>query len=187
MSKVAIGYLRVIGYLLLGYFLDLPSSDEIKFYISDLYHGSHIPDARNSLSVQITMLVILELASFYVIQTVVYIFIGNALQGYNTSPCNFIKHVIAALRKMNNDKYFWTSDSSNSDYKNIDALLRYRDNKMALMNNDQAAELMKRTSHIDMLRNSSDLPQSKKALSYLNNKIALMDNEGALKYIQNDH
>ena len=185
MNKVIIGYFRVICFLILPHFVDFPSSYEVKLYLSDLIHGSYTPELRNSAAVSIAFVVIYGICSFYILQTVMYLFIGGPLQERNTGIWNFLRHVCIAFKEMRNDKYFWTSDSDSSNFRNIDELLSYRDNKMAFMNNHDAAKLLKKTSHIDALRNSSDLKQSKKVLSYLNNKVALMDNKSALEYIQN--
>lgn len=185
MNKVATGYIRVIIYLTACYFFDIPSIYEVKLYITDLYYGEYSQEYRDSGLVHFSMFLILSVLSFYIIQTIIYIFVGHALQNRNTSPFNLLRHVWKAILQIKSDKYFWTSDSTSCNFRNIDELLSYRDNKMAMMSNADAAVILKKTSHIDTLRGSADLPQSKKVLSYLNNKVALMDNESALKYIQN--
>ena len=185
MSKTSIGIIRLVAWLVVAYTVGLPSSFDLKVMLADMFHGDHTAELRNTASVSITMFVILALCSFYIFQTVLYIFIGGALQDRNTSPINFIRHVIRALRENASDGYFWTSSSSSENtLSRVEQLLSYRDNKMALMPNADAAELMAKTSHVDMLLANPDLKQSKKALGYINNKIALMDNKSALEYIQ---
>tara|TARA_B100000508_G_scaffold138385_1_gene134321 strand:+ start:4888 stop:5454 length:567 start_codon:yes stop_codon:yes gene_type:complete len=186
MNKVLIGYFRVLLFFLIPIWIDIPSSFEIKLYLSDLIHGGHTPEMRNSPSVKTILFLTYGLGSFYILQTVIYIFVGGPLQERNTSLWNFLRLVWDAVKEIRSDKHFWSSaNDSNSNFRNIDQVLSYRDNKMAFMSNAQAAELLKKTSHIDTLRNSAELKQSRKVLSYLNNKVALMDNESALDYIQN--
>lgn len=188
MNKILIGYFRVLLFLVLPIWIDIPSNFEVKLYFSDLIHGGHTPELRNSTSVKMILFFIYGLGSFYILQTVMYIFLGGPLQDRNTGIWNFLRHVWRSVKEIRGDKHFWTSDNdSNSNFRNIDQVLSYRDNKMAFMSNADAAELLKKTSHIDTLRNSSELRQSRKVLSYLNNKVALMDNERALDYIQNDY
>lgn len=186
MDKQVIGFFRIVLFFVLFGALGVPSDPfEYKLMISDLIHGGHSAELRNSTSVSIIMAISLGVISFYIIQSLAYIFVGSALNGRNTSIFNFFRHVFKSLGEMRNDPHFWTSDSASGGSNSLDKVMSYRDNKMAMMNNADAAELMKKTSHIDAARANPDLPQSKKVLSYLNNKVALMDNKSALEYLQN--
>jgi len=184
--KQLIGIFRIIIALVLVYAFDIPlfDVDALKFWVSDMIHGSHSSDFRNTTSVSLTMLVILSTAVFYTIQSFVYIFLGDALEGKKTGLFRFVGLVLSGLRECANDRGFWTTDSGASDLSRINDLMTYRDNKMALMNNKDAAEFMSGTGHVEHMMNRPDLKQSRKALSYLNNKIAFMDNESALNFIK---
>lgn len=188
MDKQIIGIFRITLILVLVYYFKLPvmDPDEIKFYVSDLIHDGHNSEQRNSTSVSIIMFFILGIMSFYIFQTLFYIFIGGALQNRNTSIFNFVRHMYKAFKEIRSDKYFWTNSEQLSDTSRIDELLTYRDNKMAFMTNKQASKLLKKTSHVDAMKNNPELTQSQKTLSYINNKIAFMDNKSALEWIQND-
>lgn len=183
--KQLIGIFRVAIYLILVFTTDISLDPlDLKFWISDIIHGSHATEFRDSLSVNFILFPILAIISFYIIQTILYIFIGNALDGKNTNPLRFLGYVVSGLRDCVNDTNFWTSSSDSGDLNNIERVLSYRDNKMALMDNRSAAEYMQGTGHVDLMISRPDLVQSRKTLSYMNNKIALMDNETALNYIK---
>lgn len=184
--KQLIGLFRVTVYLILVFTtnISLDVVMDFKFWVSDMIHGSLAAEFRNSMSVTFVMIPILALASFYIIQTILYVFIGNALAGKNTSPLRFLRLAISGLRECANDPDFWISNSGSGDLNNIERVLSYRDNKMALMDNKAATEYMSGTGHVDFMMSRPDLKQSRKALSYMNNKIALMDNETAVKYIK---
>jgi len=183
--KQLIGIFRIAIYLVLIFTTDISLDPmHLKFWISDMIHGSHAIEFRDSLSVSLVMGPILLIGAFYIIQTIMYIFIGNALEGKNTSPLRFLGILIKDLREVARDPNFWTSDSGSGDLNNIERVLSYRDNKMACMDNKSASEYMSGTGHVDFMLNRPDLKQSRKTLGYMNNKIALMDNETALNYIR---
>lgn len=167
------------------YVLDLNfSNQEYEFWLYDLFYGSHTFELRKAGSGLVTFIGLISygLASFYIIQTLIYLWIGPALEGKNTGVLRFFKYVIIGLRDCANES--WTSGTSDSNLSNIENILKYRDNKMAFMSNKDAAEFMRGTGHIDMMLSRPDLEQSRKTLSYLNNKIAFMSNESALNFIK---
>lgn len=183
--KQAIGYFRVIVYLVLLFTTNISMNTmDLKFWVSDMIHGSHTIEFRDSLSVSIVFGTILAFVGFYIIQTFVYIIIGNDLSGKNTGILRFLYYVIRDLIRVSKDPDFWSSDSKGGDLNNIERVLSYRDNKMAFMSNKEAAEYIRGTGHVDMLLNRPDLKQSRKTLSYLNNKMAFMDNETALNFLK---
>jgi len=186
--KQLIGIFRVTVYLII--FFAFPNfgfdATDLEYWISDMIHGSHAPEFRESASVILVKLPILFLFGFYIFQTGFYIFIGNALNGKNTGPLRFLGYLITGIQECANDPNFWSSNSNGSDLGGIEKVLRYRDNKMALMSNKEAAEYMKGTGHVDMMISRPDLKQSRKTLSYLNNKVALMDNETALNFLKSN-
>lgn len=185
--KQLIGIFRIVLALVLMYGFDVPLTDTfgLKIWVSDLIHGSHAPELRNSGSVSLVMFAILGVFSFYIIQSFVYIFIGSALEGKRTGLFRFLGYVVSGIQGAANNPYFWTSSSSSNDLSRIDEVLKYRDNKMALMDNRQAAEYMKGTGHIEHLMSRRDLKRSRQVLNYVNNKMNLMDNETALNYLKN--
>jgi len=183
--KQEIGIFRLIVFLVLMFTTNISMDTmDLKFWISDMIHGSHALEFRNSMSVSLFMGPILAVMSFYIAQTGIYLFIGRALEGKNTGLIRFLGYVIKGLQECANDPNFWSSSSSDSNYDNIEKLLKYRDNKMAFMSNREAAEYMKGTGHIDMMISRPDLKQSRKTLSYLNNKTAFMSNESALNFLK---
>jgi len=129
------------------------------------------------------MLIVLGLFSFYLLQSLIFIFVP-AVQNRNTSLINFIKHSVKALGEIGSNPHFWSSGSEDGSLNRINEVLSYRDNKMAFMNNEKASEFMRGTGHVDMLMSRPDLKQSRKALSYMNNKIAFMSNESALEFMK---
>jgi len=185
MDKQLIGIFRVAISLVAILFFDLPSVYEFKLWVSDMIHGGYTQELRNTTSVSLVMFISLGILSFYILQTILYIFVGSALNGRNAGIVNFIKHSFKSIREISNGGHFWTKSSENGSLDRINDVLKYRDNKMAMMSNSQAVDLMKKTGHVDAIMSQSDLPQSRKALSYLNNKVALMDNKQALEFIQN--
>lgn len=183
--KQLIGIFRVTIYLILAFFFAKEmDAINVEYFVSDIIHGSHTAEFRESTSVKLIMLPILFIFGFYIIQTILYIFIGNALNGKSTGPLRFLGYLITGIQECANDPNFWSSSSNSSDLGNIEKVLSYRDNKMALMSNKEAAEYMKGTGHVDMMISRPDLKQSRKTLSYLNNKVALMDNETALNFLK---
>lgn len=184
MNKQLIGFLRLVIVFGIAWILNLSfSAYDLKLFVSDLVHGAHTPELRDSVSVNTIMIVVLGLFSFYVLQSLVYLLVP-AVQERNTSLINFIKLSVKALGEIGKDPYFWTNGSNDGNLENINRVLSYRDNKMALMSNEKAVEFMKGTGHIDMLLSRPDLKQSRKALSYLNNKMAFMSNESALNFMK---
>lgn len=186
MDKQVIGIFRVLMYLAVIYLFgnNIPGVFEVKLYISEWIHGDITPEHRNSGSVSVIMFVILGIASFYILQTVIYVFIGGALNNRNTSILNLIRHIFRSLKEIGQSKNFWTSGKEENDYEQIRKIMKYRDNKMALMNNAEAAKLLKETGSLDQMYHAKDLPQYRKTLSYINNKAAFMTNEQALDYIR---
>lgn len=185
--KQLIGIFRIALALVLMYVFELPITDtfELKCWVSDLVHGSHTSNFRETGSVSVIMFLILGVFSFYIIQSFIYIFIGQALEGKRTGLFRFLGYVFSGLRDCANDPYFWSSSSESGDLSRIDEVLSYRDSKMALMSNREAAEYMKGTGHVEHLMSRRDLKRSRKVLSYVNNKMNLMDNETALNYLKN--
>lgn len=185
--KQLIGIFRIALLMVLAYVFKLPILDpfEIKIMISKLVHsGQYTSEFRDSLSVNLIMFVILGLMCFYILQSLIYIFLGHALEGKRTGLFRFLGYVVSGLRECARDPYFWTRSSGSDDFSRLEDVLKYRDNKMAFMDNKRAAEYMKGTGHIEHLMNRKDLKQSQKTLSYLNNKVAFMDNERALDYLR---
>lgn len=184
MNKQLIGFLRIAIVFGLAWGFDLSlNAYDLKLYVSDLVNGAHTPELRDSLTVSSIMLIVLGLFSFYLIQSLIYIFVP-ALQEKNTSLFNFIKHSVRALGEIGRDPYFWSNSSNDGDLSRINEVLSYRDNKMAMMSNSQAVDFMRGTGHVDMLLSRPDLKQSRKALSYMNNKMSFMSNESALNFMK---
>lgn len=186
--KPLIGIFRIAMVFVLGYGFGLPILDtfEIKIMVSKLVHSGEFSDEfRNSASVSFIMFVILSVISFYIIQSFVYIFAGSSLEGKNTGLFRFIGYVISGLRECFYYHYFWSTNTNTADYSRIEDVLSYRDNKMALMTDKEAAEYIKGTGHLEYLMTRKDLKHSRRMLSYLNNKLAFMDNEMGLDYLKN--
>lgn len=184
--KQLIGLFRIAVCLFVGVYLEIEFLDtrNIETWVSDLIHGGHTQELRDSMSVKLSMLVIQGVIAFYILQTVVYIFVGHAMEGKNTGLFRFIGLVISGLQECARDPYFWTSDSGSGDFNRLDDLMKYRDNKMAFMSNEQAADYMRGTGHVDFMMANRDLKQSRNVLGYLNNKVALMSNEQAIDYLK---
>jgi len=184
MNKQLIGVLRVIVALVLMYSFDVSFDPyDLKLWISDLIHGAHTPELRNSDSVAMAMIPFALVAGFFIIQTILYITVP-ALQSRNTSIFNFTKHSFVAIIENLRDPHFWASSSESGNLDRVNEVLSYRDNKMAMMNNSQAVDFMRGTGHVDMLLSRPDLKQSRKALSYMNNKMSMMSNEQALNFMK---
>lgn len=187
MSKQLIGFFRIITFMMIVSVFNPPLyGTELRMFISDVIYGVHDEVHRNSTAVFAISLIFLTVISFYIIQSLVYLFIGNALEGKDTGIIRFFRLCISGLQDAANDKNFWSQKGSSKDLSNIQRVLSYRDNKIAFMSNSQAAEYMKGTGHVDFMISNKDLPQSQKTLSYLNNKIAFMDNESALQFLKGD-
>jgi hypothetical protein len=183
--KQLIGIFRIIIYIVAIYSFDFSLDPyDLKIWASDMIHGAHTPELRETASVWLVRFLVLGASSFYIIQSFVYIFIGNALNGKNTGLFRFLRILVRDSVEAIRDPYFWTNSSTGGDLGGIEKVLSYRDNKMALMTNKEAAEYMRGTGHVDMMLNRPDLKQSRKTLSYLNNKIAFMDNESALEFLK---
>jgi hypothetical protein len=184
--KQLIGIFRIVLVLVIfPYFgLDIFDGIEVQNFISKFIHGSYSPELRDTGSVVFLSLVYFLILTFYIIQSVFYIFVGSSLEGKNTSLTRFLYYVVRDLKEVARDPHFWSSDSSGGNLNNIEKVLSYRDNKMTFMSNKEAAEYMKGTGHIDLLMSRPDLKQSRKTLSYLNNKMTFMDNETALNFIK---
>lgn len=185
MDKQLIGIFRLAVYIALMFLVDLPSLREYEIWVTEVIHGEYTSELRNSTSVWLVRLISLGIMSFYILQTILYIFVGSALNGRNSGIVNFFRHSFRSIREIANGSHFWTNSSDAGSLNRINDVLKYRDNKMSMMSNSQAAKLMKKTGHIDAIMSQPDLPQSRKALSYLNNKVALMDNKQALEFLQN--
>jgi len=185
--KQLIGIFRIALVLILMYGFELPIMDTFKMecWLSELFHGENTAELRDSASVSFSMFFILGVMSFYIIQSFVYIFVGHALEGKNTGLFRFLGYVVSGLRECANDPYFWSSSSSSSDFSRIEDVLKYRDSRMKMMSNREAAEFMRGTGNVEHLLNNKDLKRSRKVLSYMNNKMNLMDNERALEYLKN--
>lgn len=185
--KQAIGYFRLTIVLILMFAFNLSLDfNGLEKWVSDMIHGSHSIEYRDSTIVSIVMGPILIISGFYIFQTLIYIFVGGSLDGKNTSLLRFVGYVISGIRGCVTDKHFWLDDSGDGRLNNIERVISYRDNKMAFMSNKEAAKYMKGTGHIDMMISRPELKQSRKALSYLNNKMAFMDNEAAVRFLKSN-
>jgi hypothetical protein len=184
--KQLIGILRVIACLVFVYYFDINfEMRDLKFWVSDMIHGAHTIEFRDTTSVGLVMFPILASVSYYFIQTAMYIFVGNELDGKDTSLLRFFKYVVSGIRECINDPHFWASDPGNGSLNNVEELIKYRDGKMAFMSNADAADYMKGTGHLDLMMSRPDLKQSRKALGYLNGKLAFMDNKSGLEFLKN--
>ena len=183
-NKTLIGLIRVLIFIPLAYYLDLSlDSYELKLWLSNLIHGGTEEVMRESTSVAFGMIVILGAASFFVIQTLVYLFIGHNLEGKRTGIFSFIKHAVVGLFEVG----IPSTPHTRENLSNIDRVLSYRDNKMSFMDNARAAEFMKGTGHVDMMISQPGLKNSQKTLSYLNNKMAFMSNDRAMDFLKNQN
>lgn len=77
-----------------------------------------------------------------------------------------------------------SSSSSSSGLGEIERVLTYREAKLGTLNNENAADLMRRTAYLDnavnMSRGNSEVRRS---VTYMNAKLSNMNNEQAIKYI----
>jgi len=77
-----------------------------------------------------------------------------------------------------------SGSSSSGSLREIERVLTYRDAKLGTLNNEGAADLMRRTAYLDnavnMSRGNSEVRRS---VTYMNAKLGNMNNEQALKYI----
>lgn len=77
-----------------------------------------------------------------------------------------------------------TGSSSSSELSEIDRVLEYRNAKLGTLNNEGAADLMRRTSYLDnAVRMSSGNSEVRRSVTYMNAKLSNMNNEQALRYI----
>ena len=183
--KQLIVIFRIALYLAIIYSFDISLDPyELKLWVSDMIHGAHTPELRNSDIVWFVNLLILGASAFYIIQSVVYILVGNALEGKNTGILRFLKLAFSGVVDAIQDPQFWSSSDISGGLPQVDKVMQYRDNKMAMMSNKEAVSYMSSTSQLDMLVSSSHLKQSRKALSYMNNKMAVMSNDSAIKWLQ---
>jgi hypothetical protein len=184
--KKLIGILRLIAYFVFVYAFDMGfDAYDLRLWVSDMIHGAHTPALRGTTSVSLIVLAVMAPVCYYIIQTVLYIIVGNELNGKNTSLLRFLKYVVSGLRECANNPHFWSNDSGSNNLSSVEEIIKYRDSKMAFMSNKDAAEYMKGTGHLDMMMSRPDLKQSRKTLSYLNGKLAFMDNESGLKFLKN--
>jgi hypothetical protein len=183
--KQLIGVFRIAVYVVIVQFTDFNfSATDIAAWLAETIHGANTPEFRGSDAVWFGKLFILVPFGFYIIQTFMYIIIGNALDGKNTSFIRFLRILARDSIIAARDPLFWASSDVSGGLPQVEKVLSYRDNKMAMMNNKDAAEFMRSTGHVDMLLSRTDLKQSRKALSYMNNKMACMSNEKALDYLK---
>ena len=70
----------------------------------------------------------------------------------------------------------------NSAYPNINRVLKYREAKMGLMTNEQAAEYLMQTSKLDNLYGSNG-PNTQRTLNYIEGKLGMMSNDKAIDFI----
>ena len=183
--KQLIGIFRIALFIVLIFSFDISLDPfDLKLWVSDMIHGAHTPELRSSDIVWFVNFLILGAASFYIIQSFVYIVVGNSLDGKNTGLFRFLKLIVSGTLEAIRDPHFWASDDTSGGLAQVEKVLSYRDNKMALMSNREAAEFMRSTGHVDMLLSRPDLKQSRKALSYMNNKMAFMSNDQALNYLK---
>jgi hypothetical protein len=74
--------------------------------------------------------------------------------------------------------------SGNSNYPNINRILRYRESKLSSLDNDAALELMKDTAILDALYTGySNGTEAQRVLSYTESKLAGMSSDRALNYL----
>lgn len=183
--KQLIGIFRIAIYIVMVYYFDISLDPyDLKLWASDMIHGAHTPELRNSDSVWIVQFLVIGASSFYIVQSVVYILIGNALDGKKTGIFSFLKLLISGIIEAARDPYFWSSSDISGGLPQIEKVMQYRDNKMAMMSNKNAVKYMNSTAQLDQLVSSSHLKQSRKVLSYMNNKMAMMTNESAIKWLQ---
>ncbi len=72
----------------------------------------------------------------------------------------------------------------NSQYSNVEALIRYRESKMSGMSNDESAELLVRTAVLDSIASGRySGTQTGLAASYLESKLSGLPPDKALNYI----
>lgn len=181
MDKRIIGIFRLIVTLILGYGFNMPILEPFQFEceIAEFYYGDNNSILREMWPVRLTMFVYLLLASFYIMQTFMYLRIGRALNRKDTGIVRFFKLLIHGIQEMP-----YTHSTSSSGYDNIERVLRYRDGKMANMGVADAAKYMAGTGHIDQMMTRKDLPQAQKALSYLNNRMGNMGNDDAIEFLR---
>lgn len=185
MNKQMIGVFRVAVYLVIVIFFPREFNNfNFKFWISDFLYGSHATEFRSSTAISLIMLLYYGILSFYIIQTMLYIFIGGALTGRKTGLFRFLGLLISGIQEAASAPNFWTSRSGSIQTDQIEKVLQYRDNRMAMMSNEDAVEFSKGTGHVEQMLTRPDLRQNRKVLSYMNNKIAFMDNETALEYLR---
>jgi hypothetical protein len=183
--KQLIGIFRIALYIVVMYSFDISLDPyDLKLWVSDMIHGAHTPELRNSAIVWFVNFLILGASSFYIIQSLVYILAGSALDGKNTGIFRFLKLFTAGIVDAVRDPRFWSSSDISGGLPQIDKVMQYRDNKMAMMSNKEAISYMNSTAQLDQLVTSTHLKQSRKALSYMNNKMAMMSNESAIKWLQ---
>ena len=73
---------------------------------------------------------------------------------------------------------------SNTQYSNVEALIRYRESKMNGMSNDESAELLVRTAVLDSIASGRySGTQTGLAASYLESKLSGLPPDKALNYI----
>lgn len=183
--KQLIGIFRITLYIVIICSFDISLDPyDLKLWVSDMIHGAHTPELRSSAIVWFVNFLILGASSFYIIQSLVYILAGNALDGKNTGLLRFLKLFVSGIIEAVQDPSFWSSSDISGGLQQVDKVMQYRDNKMAMMSNRDAVSYMSSTSQLDMLVSSSHLKQSRKALSYMNNKMAMMSNESAITWLQ---
>lgn len=85
-----------------------------------------------------------------------------------------------SLRDLN----FVSVTPGSSEFKNIDAVLSYRESKMAAMTPEKASKLMTETAILDTLRSGYyNGPNTRGAVSYLESKLSSMTPDNAINYL----
>jgi hypothetical protein len=73
---------------------------------------------------------------------------------------------------------------SNTQYSNVEALIRYRESKMSGMSNDESAELLVRTAVLDSIASGRySGTQTGMAASFLESKLNSLPPDKALDFI----
>lgn len=182
MDKRIIAIFRVVIVAILSFVFGLPLLEPFKLEcsVAEFYFGDNNSNLRAMWPVQLTMFVYLLLASIYIVQTFLYLRIGSAMNGKDSSIIRFFKLSLKALQEFPDN----SSPSTGEKHENIERVLRYRDGKLANMGVADAADYMKGTGHIDHMLTRSDLPQAQKSLDYLNGRLGNMGNDDAVEFLR---
>jgi len=128
--KQLIGIFRIALFIVLIFSFDISLDPfDLKLWVSDMIHGAHTPELRSSDIVWFVNFLILGAASFYIIQSFVYIVVGNSLDGKNTGLFRFLKLIVSGTLEAIRDPHFWASDDTSGGLAQVEKVLSYRYNK----------------------------------------------------------